>query len=290
MFNHILMPDRKDLPFILSLLEDDSYEVRNEVLSALNAYGTQLQEDVKPFLSTLADGDLLILNGILQHYDEEEELAESWMEWLDIINPKQSLEYAMIQLSFLEYGAEAFLMGEDLDQLAESFEDRYPKGSVQDLMNFLFFEEKFRPPVEGTESHLHDNLTYVLKTRRGSQLMLTCMTILVGWRAGIDLDCISIQGNYMTMTFEGREMVVFNSYNKGKPLARASVMYIEEAFRRNNIPPQKIKSEVHEIVLQILKNTLADHPRNSLESNIEGYKEMYRLLLVELKSRNLLGT
>ena len=288
------MPDRKDLPFLLQLLEDNSTTVQTEVQNALLAFGPQLQEEVKPFLKNLDSQCLVLLDELLLQTtpanltpDEE---PEDWMEWLDIVNPKQSLEYAMIQLSFLEYGPEAFLMGEDLDALAEKFEEQYPKGKAPELMAFLFQQERFRSPMEGTESHLHDNLTYVLKTRRGSQVALSCLAILVGWRTGIDLEGISIQGNFMAMSYEGKRMMMFNSFNQGKPLARASVMYIEEAFRRNQIPPQEMKAEVHEIVLQILKNTIDVHHRNHIEPEATTYVEMYRCLLEELKGRNLLGT
>ncbi len=283
------MPDSKNLPFLLTLLEDDSTIVQAEVLSALDAFGSKLKEEVKPFLKNLDDKSLGILEELLQQYQEEEAL-EGWMEWLDIVNPKQSLEYALIQLAYLEYGAEAFLIGEDLDALAEKFEERFPKGKAVDLMEFLFQQEKFGSPMEGTESHLHDNITFVLKTRRGSQVALSCLAILVGWRAGIDLEGISIQGNFMAMSFHEKRMMMFNSFNQGKPLARASVMYIEEAFRRNDIPPQEMKAEVHEIVLQILKSTIDVHHRNHDESEVSSYAEMYRCLLEELKGRNLLGT
>lgn len=278
------MPDRKDLPFLLSLLEDDSHDVRNEVLTALTSFGNDLPEMVKPFLSQIEGESLEILEHILGPLNKME-YEENWLDWLDIVNPKQSLEYALIQLSYLEYGSEAYLLGEDLDELAERFSNTYPNGKASDLMEFLFQNENFRSPLEGTESHLHDNLIFVMRTRRGSQVALSCLAILVGWRVEIHLEGVMIQGNFMAMTFEDQKMLMFNSFNKGKPLARASVMYIEEAFRRNQVPPKEMKAQVHEIVIQILKSSVDIHHRRGQKETASLYVERYQTLLTEMNER-----
>ncbi|MFK7925303.1 MAG: transglutaminase family protein [Bacteroidia bacterium] len=278
------MPDRKDLPFLLSLLEDDSHDVRNEVLTALTSFGNDLPEMVKPFLSQIEGESLEILEHILGPLNKME-YEENWLDWLDIVNPKQSLEYALIQLSYLEYGSEAYLLGEDLDELAERFSNTYPNGKASDLMEFLFQKENFRSPLEGTESHLHDNLIFVMRTRRGSQVALSCLAILVGWRVEIHLEGVMIQGNFMAMTFEDQKMLMFNSFNKGKPLARASVMYIEEAFRRNQVPPKEMKAQVHEIVIQILKSSVDIHHRRGQKETASLYVERYQTLLTEMNER-----
>ncbi len=280
------MPDRKDLPFLLSLLEDDSYDVRTEVLKALSSFGTELSELVKPFTPQLEPYSLEVLESLLAPI-RQEEAEENWLDWLDIVNQKQSLEYALIQLSYLEYGSDAYLLGEDLDELAERFEKTYPNGKAADLMEFLFQKENFRSPLEGTESHLHDNLIFVLRTRRGSQVALSCLAILVGWRVNLDLEGVMIQGNFMAMTYEDQKMLMFNSFNKGKPLARASVMYIEEAFRRNQVPPQEMKAEVHEIVMQILKSSVDIHHRRGQKEAVRSYIDRYQALLAEINDRGL---
>lgn len=278
------MPDRKDLPFLLTLLEDDSHDVRNEVLTALSSFGADLPEMVKPFLSHIEGESLEVLEHILGPLGKKE-YEENWLDWLDIVNPKQSLEYALIQLSYLEYGSEAYLLGEDLDELAERFSKTYPEGKASDLMEFLFQNENFRSPLEGTESHLHDNIIFVMRTRRGSQIALSCLAILIGWRVKIDLEGVMIQGNFMAMTYEDQKMLMFNSFNKGKPLARASVMYIEEAFRRNQVPPKEMKAEVHEIVMQILKSSVDIHHRRGQKETASLYIERYQALLAEINER-----
>ncbi|MEL6650500.1 MAG: transglutaminase family protein [Bacteroidota bacterium] len=280
------MPDRKDLPFLLSLLEDDSYEVRNQVLSALTSFGKDLPALVRPLMPSLEAESLEILEALISPL-REQEVEEGWLDWLDIVNPKQSLEYAFIQLAYLEYGSDAYLLGEDLDELAERFQLQFPNGKAAELMEFLFQKENFRSPLEGTESHLHSNLLFVLRTRRGSQIALSCLAILVGWRANLDLEGVMIQGNFMAMTYEDQKMLMFNSYNKGKPLARASVMYIEEAFRRNQISPQEMPAKPHEIIIQILKMAIDIHHRRREKDAARNYVERYQTLLAEVKDRNL---
>ena len=278
------MSNRKDLPFLLILLEDDSRFVRETVVDELRKFGTELENLVEPHLDRLDPESIDLLDEIIDDL-REDGFSDSWLDWLDIVNPKQSLEYALIQLSYQEYGSEAFLLGDELDALAEKFLEAYPNGTVSDLMGFLFQEQRFRSPLEGSFNPLHNNMMYTLRTRRGSQVSLSCLAILVGWRVGIDLDGISIQGNFMAMMVEGNSMQMFNSFNKGKPLARASVMYIEEAFRRNDIPPQKMKAQVFEIVLQILKSAIDNFHRKGKVQQKENYLNLYKSLVKELEVR-----
>ena len=62
---------------------------------------------------------------------------------------------------------------------------------------------------------------------------------------------------------------------------------IEEAFRRNQIPPQEMKAEVHEIVMQILKSTIDAHHRSGSKEEVKSYIDLYKNLLEELKDRGL---
>ena len=62
-------------------------------------------------------------------------------------------------------------------------------------------------------------------------------------------------------------------------------MYIEEAFRRNDIPPQKMKAQVFEIVLQILKSAIDNFHRKGKVQQKENYLNLYKSLVKELEVR-----
>ncbi|MEM8890170.1 MAG: hypothetical protein AAGD28_19505, partial [Bacteroidota bacterium] len=49
------MTNKADLPFLLTLLEDDSTVVQKEVQKALLAYGTSLERVIEPYKAQLSD-------------------------------------------------------------------------------------------------------------------------------------------------------------------------------------------------------------------------------------------
>ncbi|MEL6675780.1 MAG: transglutaminase family protein [Bacteroidota bacterium] len=211
----------------------------------------------------------------------------SWLNWLEIAEEKAALEYALTQLSCMGSGNQAYQIKEILDELAADFALLYPGGSIEQLMHFLFVEQAYTSPPEEAPNCQYDNLAWVLQHKKGSQVALSCLAILVAHRLDIPLDGISIQGNFITISFAGEKMQMFNSFNQGQPLARASVMYIEEAFRRNQIAPGEMKAEVHEIVIQILKNGIeANHRLQKLEE-ARRYIGLYKELIQELQYRGM---
>ena len=282
------MSNRKDLPFLLALLDDSSRMVRDHVREVLLNYGASLEVEAAPYLADLNEIQQEELEKICSQIFESS-FSSGWTGWLDMQNSKASLECALVHLSQIAFGQEAYEISDDLDTLARLFEEESGGGNVEDLMRFLFQEMGFTSPLEEAHSHLHDNLAYVLKERQGSQIALSCIAILVGYRVGLDLHGISIQGNFIAISFEDQQLQMYNSFNQGKPLARASVIYIEEAFRRNQTAPHDMKAEVHEIVMQILKRTIDAHHRDGNEAEAKQYVEIYKSLLDELRQRGKLG-
>lgn len=280
------MANREDLPFLLSLLEDNSTVVQQQIRQELLSFGPTLDQEVEPFLASLDDIILERIQDILSEI-KEHEFSGSWLGWMDMADRKEALEYALIHLAVFEYGSQAHIIADELDKLAEEFTRTGQPMEVGYLMEFLFQKKGFRSPLDDNQNHLYDNLLFILKGLHGSQLGLSCLAILVGKRLGIDLDGINIQGNFMAISFEKETMRMFNSFNGGKPLARASVMYIEEAFRRNKLAPLEMKAKVHEIVIQVLKNAIdLNHRKNRLDE-AKQYVDLYKGLLEELKERKL---
>lgn len=282
------MPHRDDLPFLLKLLEDESPIVQSQVHEALRSYGPRLDQEVIPYLIGLEPEIVEKVRNFCQEL-RSEEFSDTWLGWLDMEDEKAALEYVLIRLALFENGSLAYSIPQILDELGEEFLRTGCPINAASLMEFLFQRKAFRSPTLEDNNHLYDNLLFVLKSHQGSQLALSCLAILVGNRVGVHLDGINIQGNFMAISFENENMAMFNSFNLGKPLARASVMYIEEAFRRNQIAPFHMKARVHEIVTQILKNAIDIHQKKTKLNEAKQFILLYKELLSELKSRNLVG-
>lgn len=280
------MPNRKDLPFLLSLLEDDSPTVREHVREALLSFGQMLEKEVKPYQNTLDEYSQEVLTEIFEELHQDS-YGGSWMSWVGKGDTKEELENALIGLASLEFEGQEERIRDRLDDLAGDFLRSEYACDVPSLMEFLFQESGFRSPIDGEQNHLFDNLLYVLDHKEGSQVSLSCVAILVGYRVGIELDGISIQGNFMPISFDEHRMQMYNAFNKGRPLARASVMYIEEAFRRNQVPPGEMKAQVHEIVLQILRNTIDILHRKNRHREAHEYVERYRAVVEQLREHGI---
>ncbi|MEL6253278.1 MAG: transglutaminase family protein [Bacteroidota bacterium] len=281
------MTNKADLPFLLTLLEDDSTVVQKEVQKALLNYGTSLERVIEPYKAQLSDLQNEILSFLCAQAFEEK-YGQDWLGWLDMQNDKEALEHALVQLAYLDYSKDAYLISESLDELAAEYNAYSENKSASDLMEFLFQVKGFTSPHGETDLPIHNNLLYVIDNHRGSQIALSCLAILVGSRAGLDLHGINIQGNFIAISFGEQEMQMYNSFNQGKPLARASVIYIEEAFRRNQIAPYNIKATTHEIVLDILTAGIEESYRQEDEFEAERYKELHADLSDELNRRGLL--
>jgi regulator of sirC expression with transglutaminase-like and TPR domain len=278
--------DSRHLPFLLRLLEDDSRVVREEVSRALISYGPNLLPLSQPFRSTMDPDSLSALEEIL---DEIGEIAfgGGWMDWLDLGNTKEGLEEALISLSELEFPEQSQRIPDYLNQLAEQYTGWAEEITVSSLMEFLFQVAGFGPSQDGSYTHLHENLLHVLDKREGNQVSLSCIAILIGDRVGLDLGGISIQGNFMPISFENEELQMFNSFNQGRPLARASIMYIEEAYRRNQLSPLQMKAQVYEVVIQLMRNTIDHLHRANHHEKAQEYVERFRALSQRLSNQDL---
>jgi len=282
--NH--MPSRRDLPYLLTLLEDDSWIVRKHVSEALRSFGPKLAKVVSSYKYGMDPQCLEVLEEILDEI-KEETFSSGWMNWLEISNTKLGLERAMINLSFLQFGEEAFQIELELDTLAEEFLLTSKDMSVDGLMKFIFEDKKFKSPGDRDQNHLHDSLLFTLRQRVGSQISLSCLIILLGWRIGLELHGIHIQGNFLPISFEGAKMQMYNTYNAGLPIKRSAALYIEEAFKRNCILPSEMRAEVHEIVSQILRNTIEFYHRRGKSDDANLYAERYNQLMDTLKARGM---
>ncbi|GAB4413513.1 MAG: hypothetical protein OHK0039_20500 [Bacteroidia bacterium] len=268
------------------MLEDDSYVVQMEIRRALLAFGQSLEEETRSLWYGLDAENKLILDQILEQIDRES-LDVRWMGWLEQGNSATGLEAALASISLLETGEQPGEAGVLLDRLAKRFLKNYPTPGIPQLMEFLFRKVKFHATNDGQLQPTHHSLSYVLAHRCGSQIMLSCVAILLARRVGLQLDGIMIQGNFLPMSYHDRKLEMYNALNGGQPLARASVMYVEEALRRNHIMPTDMRATVSEIVLQIIRDLIDAHLKCQHQRKARTYVVRYRLLIEELGRRGI---
>ena len=225
--------------------------VREQVREALLSFGNALEKEISPSPgSNWTNTALKCLNPSLQELNQHT-FGGSWMSWVgqwrNQRNPwnKPSLGWQAWSLQ-----ARRSEFRDRLDDLAGGFISSPKPCDIPNLMEYLFQEQGFRSPADGDQNHLFDNLLYVLRS----------------WRRKSDCPFLHrhpgrLSRRELTSTESAFRATLCRSplrntacrctmpSTKGRPLARASVMYIEEAFRRNQVPPGEMKAQVHEIVL-----------------------------------------
>ncbi|RMG56487.1 MAG: hypothetical protein D6722_26415 [Bacteroidetes bacterium] len=280
------LPNRKELPFLLALLDDDSYVVRKEVTIALKRFGPALEDEVQKYYHELDPYRLELLEEILEEI-RRDFLGSDWISWLDLGNTKTALEDALVSLSRLIMPGAAERIGAQLDGLARKFVKASTEKDVPSLINFLLGPAGFRPVPEDRRDLRHDMLAYALKTKTGSPLALTCVAMLVGSRVGIDLHGIAIHGHFMPVAFFEDGLTLYNLENHGKAVERSSVMYMEEALRRNQILPHEMSISVPEITMTILRNAIESLLKQRRHREAHQYVLRYKSLAQELRNRDL---
>jgi regulator of sirC expression with transglutaminase-like and TPR domain len=280
------MPERRHLPFLLTLLEDDSDAVRAQVLAELRGFGTELGILAAPYRKGLGQEAQHCLDALCREL-EQSRFSSSWLEWLNVADPGEALETALTHLAAFEFGRLAYRLSERLDDLAARLIARLPATRPETLMKGIFQKEKFQTLSSSPPNPLHDNLLYLLHHRQGSALSLSCLALLLGRRMNLSLQIVCIQGNCMVMAAEGESVQMYNMLNKGKTLARASMMYIEEAIRRDCSSPADIPARPQEIVMMILEQAIAAHRQKGRYLEAREYLEAQAQLQEELKARGI---
>ncbi len=271
------MPSRKHLPTLLYLLEDESTTVRNTVLTALKAFGTDLERVAQPFLHLMHEDVWPVWKALIQEV-KAEAIAESWLSWIHVPNDYEALEQALVNLAQLEFGQEAETIETQLEELVAAYQSWTDRRSAPHLMAFLFGNMDFQV-IEGIERvpH-HDNLLYVLNKRRGSDLLIGALALVLGHRLGISLHGIFIQGHFLLLHNRESDIALFNPRQRGAKMQRSSALYIEEAFRRNLLTSEELKAQVPEIVSEILQNHIMALQDQNARTKVRMYEQHLALL------------
>jgi hypothetical protein len=281
------MPIRRDLPFLLKLLDDEAPEVRTQVSEALRSFGPTLTSWVAAYLPELNEAQRQSLSQLLQEM-QTERVSTSWLYWLDYEDGLQSLERGLLSLSEMQYGAKAHSIPVQLDQLAQRFRDRYTSGGSADLMHFLFREEQYEA-IDDAELHFeHHHLAYALTHRCGSSLALSCLAMLIGQRVGVSLYGIRIRGHFMAMALNEVTVEMYNPQERGKPLSRSSAIFMEEAMRRNLTWPREMQVHAFEVAITVLQSCISDLYQQKQRGQARRYRHRYQELVQELDRRGWL--
>jgi hypothetical protein len=241
------MPNQKDIPYLLLLLEDPDLEIRSSVATALLAFGPDLPFETASLRRGLSPDatqrlDELIVQAL------QLPCTPRWLQWLDASDSGEALEEALLRLAYFDYGIEALLMPSILEAQVRTFRRHYPRGSADMLIQFVFQEGRFEPPYSGAPHAMHDNLMFLLRTGEGSPLLLSALTVLLARRLGLPMAGIFIQGNFLLQLHQAGTIHYLNPANQGQPFTHTGKQYITTVLQEH--PPREVVAQLVRHILE----------------------------------------
>ncbi|MEM9985290.1 MAG: transglutaminase family protein [Bacteroidota bacterium] len=250
--------DPDHIPHLLALLDDPDPEVSQQVYQGLMAYGHQLEHLLTPYLeeiSTATQNRLFSWTKAIRH-----ELFEAhWLEWLEVDRPYQAIEDALGWLGYLDSEWASPLLGDVIDQLSRRYQEQYASSDVSNLMSFLFIKEGFMPPEKDYYHPRHSNLLTVVHRRRGLQISLGILAMLVGSRLGLKIEGFNMPGHFMVTTQAQGLRMIYDPFNQGQALPESAYAFLEQSLLLKQTSMVELRAKPHQIILRVLSNLINAH-------------------------------
>ena len=229
------MTDPKQIPYLVSLLDDPSFSVRETVTKELMAFGPLLKDELTKERLTLNSVQQKSLEYIWEVY-KKGQLKQSWSEWLklpvvkeDLLADYRRLESALSILSqFLNnFHCDAQLK-ELLDQLAWEFGEEFKKGDAKCLAKFLFKEKGLMGDEKKYYNSQNSNLVCVIQERKGVPISLTAVLMLVASRLGIRIEGCHFPGHFLARIELDGKKVFMDCLNGGQIVSERKLASVQK--------------------------------------------------------------
>jgi heat shock protein HspQ len=251
--------DLKQIPHLIKLLDDDTPDIRNQILQELASFGPTLYTELKklsfPLSSVQKENIRIIIEGQKRVW-----LKQVWPSWVghpcapcDSYIDYGKLEKGVAILATflsdttLPTNAQRVVNNEIklrrlLNGLAYAYRRKFHGNDSKRLASFLFGDHGFQGDEEESR---YNNLIYVVQTRNGIPLSMVVVYMLVGWRLGLTIDGCHFPGHFLARFDAGGRSLYVDCFNGGQLLEEKDLLYAEEGIRSGiqNILTQKVDEE-----------------------------------------------
>ena len=246
-----LVPDSKQLPFLISLLDDAS--LRDAVLRQLAAFGPSLEDELRRADLRLTAEQARLIRPLLDA-EYRAWIKAHWQSWRTHPSDNAQLEEALNLIVQFQYGRlYPGRLSTSLDELADEFDARYTNRDPLNLAEFLFQGDQLRGVAqEDYYNPLNSNLLFVIEHRLGIPISLACIYILVGARLGLRIAGCNFPGHFLAIASIRREQIIIDCFNGGMRISRNSLEAIGAQISEENILQLKCGANV--IIPRVLRN------------------------------------
>lgn len=267
------MPDPKQLPYIIKLLDDESEIVRETIMAELNKYGGSLERVLKRNNIEVTSEQLAFIHVLRDDY-RRAHVRREWDAWKSIPGDRERLEEALSLLSFLVSGEPAMSVSEHLDSLTEEYRTWYPNSDPHSLAHFMFERKKFTGAQDDFYNPENSSLSYVLSRKKGIPITLSCVYILLGQRIGLDTRGINFPGHFLASAHAEDETFIVDCFYGGRILDKQDLESLDPGMKITMADVLKLEATPEMIVERSLRNLHGAYERRKDEKNLAFVKEL----------------
>lgn len=217
------MLTKNHLPHIISLVDDESEEVRSHVFKDLSDYGTDLEMDLVEFSDILNVSNLKLIRPIIEN-NRREWLKANWKNWYSEFSELKKIEVAMDIISRFQLGVlQQSSLSVKLDIIAGNFMNLYPYGNELDLSYYLFRVLDLKGNKDEYYEPLNSNLYSAIENGTGLPITLVLIYILIADRVNLKVNGCNFPGHFLAKIDIDEEMLLIDCFNGGRIIFKSDL-------------------------------------------------------------------
>jgi hypothetical protein len=257
-----------NLKYLIDLMDDDSPEVQEHIISQLENYGLELERDIKEFSDFLDPDRLQLIRPIIE-LNRANWLKNNFFYWRESLDEAVQLESFMKLIGQFQLGFGADKKQTKLiDELAQEFKELNPSSDQIDLANFLFQEKEIRGSDENYYDPFNSNLVSAIQNKNGLPITLAILFIVVGGRLGFNIEGCNFPGHFLAKIYHRGEIVLIDCFSGGRLIFENDLsQMIEDKTLDAVLTIVRKKIDAPVIVRRVLNNLINAYDKTGEENN-----------------------
>jgi len=248
------MPDPRQIPYLLRLLEDESPEVRDAVMSEFEAFGPLLEDHLLEL--DLPGHHRRLIDGLIR-LGRRKRLREEWPSLGTVVDDKELLESGLGLLAeFLQHPRATESLTALLDALADGFNGGPYQQDTLALAEFLFQTKGLAGARDSYYNPQSSNLVHVITRRRGLPISLACVYILVAYRCGLIVEGCNLPGHFLALASHGGRRFVIDCFNGGVVLLDTDLARLSSSAPVSTSDLAALECDAPIIITRVLRNLM----------------------------------
>ena len=268
------MLTKEKLPHIISLVDDESEEIRNHVFQDLTDYGTNLESDLVEYSDILNPKNLHLIKPIIEK-NRRDWLLANWKNWYGAITELDKIEIAMNLISKFQLGViQTMPLSTKLDIIAGNFMNIYPYGNELDLSNYLFKILDLKGNKNDYYHPLNCNLYNTFESGTALPITLVLIFILVAERVELKVKGCNFPGHFLAKIEIDEEMLLIDCFNSGRIIFESDFENLSKDSYKALLTIINRPLTARTVIKRVLNNLINAYKEKGETVNQQFFKEL----------------